>query len=85
MTPRGVYLSRDTLPAMRNDKLISLRLPTDLLAALDKRAESEGLPRGEVVRRAIADGLGASDHAKALKRLEREVARLRSAVEGRKA
>lgn len=44
MTPRGVYLSRDTLPAMRNDKLISLRLPTDLLAALDKRAESEGLP-----------------------------------------
>jgi predicted transcriptional regulator len=69
---------------MRHDAALTLRLPTTLLAALDRRADREGVPRGEIARRAIADGLGVSDHAKGLRALAREVARLRKAVEGSK-
>jgi metal-responsive CopG/Arc/MetJ family transcriptional regulator len=41
----------------RIGKLIKLRLPADVLAALDQRAEAEGITRAELLRRIAAEYL----------------------------
>ena len=41
----------------RKDKQINLRLPSDLLEAVKKQAEDNGIPYQRLIRRAIEDAL----------------------------
>jgi Arc/MetJ-type ribon-helix-helix transcriptional regulator len=44
-------------PATGRDPLVSLRLPKDALEAVEAIAKEEGVPRSEVIRRAVLDWL----------------------------
>jgi hypothetical protein len=44
-------------PATGFDPLITMRLPAEMIAALDKRAVAEGINRSELLRRLIEAGL----------------------------
>jgi len=44
-------------PATGKDPLVAARLPQTMIAALDKRAEAEGVTRSETMRRLLEAGL----------------------------
>lgn len=44
-------------PATGKDPLVSFRFPADLLAALDERAQAQGLSRSQLVRQMLLDAL----------------------------
>lgn len=66
-----------------NEATVTVRLPRSLLARLDARAEREGQPRSEVVRRLLAEALDSTGTAKALRALANEVRDLRASFERR--
>jgi Ribbon-helix-helix protein, copG family len=46
-------------PATGRDPMLTFRSPAELTAALDEAAKAEGLSRGKVIRRAVAEWLRA--------------------------
>jgi metal-responsive CopG/Arc/MetJ family transcriptional regulator len=55
--PNAVPPKKRGRPATGRDPHISIRLPTDILAAVERFAEAEELTRSEVIRVAVADYL----------------------------